>query len=131
MLVVTEIYRFKIIHFLLIFGLWNCDHVTGRLQIWCAYSFYLHPSCVQISAFHLQQIYSYQRINKFSEQKWQFLLKFRVPKSRSRDLGSSKLAYIIFWLLSYYIQNSTFCVELFFSHKQINKFRCSSIKMAE
>ena len=32
MLVVTEIYRFKIVHFLLIYGLWNRDQATRRLQ---------------------------------------------------------------------------------------------------
>ena len=49
MVVVIEIYRFKIVHFLLIFGLWNRDHVTGSLQTWCAYSLYLHPSCNKIA----------------------------------------------------------------------------------
>ena len=75
MLVATEIYRFKIVYFLLIFGLWNRDYVTGRLQTWCAYSIYLHPSWVQISTFHVQQIYIYKRIIKFSKQKLQFFLK--------------------------------------------------------
>ena len=95
MLVVTEIYRFKIVHFLLIYGLWNRDHITGHLQTRCAYSLYLDPSCAQISTFLVQQIYCYKRINKFSTQKWQFYLKFRVSKSRSRDLGSSKLTYMM------------------------------------
>ena len=73
--------------------------MTGRLQTWCAYSLYLHPSCAQISTFHVQQIYSYKRINKFSRQ---FFLKFRVPKSRSRDLGSSKLAYMMLLIIVVY-----------------------------
>ena len=130
-LVVTKIYWFKIFHFLLIFGLWNCDHGTARLQTWCPYNLYLHPSRAQISTFHVHQPYSYKRINKFSRQKWQFFLKFRVSKSRSRDLVPQNRHTWCFWLLSYYIQNSTSYVELFFSYKQINKFLSLSIKMAE
>ena len=84
--------------------------MTGGPQTWCAYSLYLHPSCVQISAFHVQQIYSYKRINKFFRQKWQFVFKFRVPKSQSRDLGSSKLAYIMLLIIS--------ISSLFFQHAQ-------------
>ena len=68
MLVVTKIYRLIIVHFLPIFSLWNRNHVTGRPQTWCAYSLYLHPSCVQISAFNVQQIYSCKQIYKFLRQ---------------------------------------------------------------
>ena len=75
------------------------DHMTGRPQTGCAYSLYLHPSCVQILAFHVQQIHSYKRSNKFSRQKWQFFLKFRVPKSRLRELGSSKLPYMMLLII--------------------------------
>ena len=66
----TETYRFKIDHFLPIFDFWNRDQMTGHRQTWWAYSLLLQPRCVQISTFHVQQIYSYKRINKFSRQKW-------------------------------------------------------------
>ena len=114
MFVVTELNQFKIVHFLPIFGLWNRDHVTGRPKTWCAYSLYLHPLCVQISAFHVQQIYSYKQINKLSKQKRQFFFQCRVPKSRSRNLGSSKLAYMMFLLQSYYYPKFNFvCLIVF------------------
>ena len=50
-LVVTEVYRFKIVHFLPIFGLWNRDHVTGRPQTWCAYILFCTQVAFQRSTF--------------------------------------------------------------------------------
>ena len=109
--VVTEIYRLKIVYFLPIFEIaitW-----LGALKL-RAYSLYLHPSCVPISAFHVQQIYSYKRINKFSRQKWEFFLKFRVLKSRSRDLGSSKLAYMMLLIIvMLYPKFNFLCLTIF------------------
>ena len=40
-LILTEIYRFKFVQFLLIFGLKNCGHVFGLPQIRYPHSFYL------------------------------------------------------------------------------------------
>ena len=98
-LVVTEIYRFKIVHFLLIFGLWKRDHVTRRLQTWCTYTLYLHSSFFKFQRSTFSNFVAYKRIDKFSRQKWQFFLKFRIPKSRSRELGSSNLAYMMLLII--------------------------------
>ena len=82
---------------------------------------YLHPSYAQISTFHVQQIYSYKRINKFSRKKLQFFLKFRVYKSRSRDLGFSKLAYVLHNAFNFFHIISKIQLSMFNRFLVINK----------
>ena len=53
----TEIYHFKIYHFLTVFRLKNFGHVTGSPQTWYAYTFYLYPCCVQIATFHVEHFF--------------------------------------------------------------------------
>ena len=97
--IVTKTCRFKVVHFLPIFGLWNRDHVTGRPETRYAYSVFLHPSRVQISSFYVQPFCTYKRINNCLRQKWTFFVGFRVTKLRSRDFGSAKSPYTNMTLL--------------------------------
>ena len=53
----TEIYHFKIYHFLSIFRLRNFGHVTGSPHTWYANSLYLNPCCVQIATFYVEHFF--------------------------------------------------------------------------
>ena len=104
----TEIYHFKIYHFLTVFRLRNFGHVTGSPQTWYAYTVYHYPCCVQISTFHVEHFFCYKRNKKILALNQSFFVGFRVPKSLSRDLRPPKLACMMLCKLAMLCPNFSF-----------------------
>ena len=57
--VITNIYRFKLVNFLSIFGQWRFGHVTGRPNTRSALRIHKHSLCVQILALLFKWFLSY------------------------------------------------------------------------